>query len=89
VPILLRNARRIVSGLAKPQRDATRCNGVSLSSSRRLAASTRAISTKSAGVLWLGWRDVFHALDAHLVALVRVVLSTPHPAIMTETPECG
>jgi len=29
----VRNALRIVSGLAKPQRDATRCNGVSLSSS--------------------------------------------------------
>ncbi len=51
MPILCKKARRIVSELVKPQRDATRCNGVSLSSSSRLAASTRAISTNSAGVV--------------------------------------
>jgi hypothetical protein len=37
VPIRRKNARRMVSGLAKPQLEATRCKGLSVSSSRRRA----------------------------------------------------
>ena len=79
MPIRLTKARRIVSGLVKPQRDATRCNCVSLSSSNRLAASTRAI---------LSGRDRHHAgrfrrkqrswSSAPLRSLVQDVLAAHH-----------
>jgi hypothetical protein len=48
---------RVVSRRVKPQRDATRCIGVSLSSSSRFAASTRGISMKSAGVVPVSSRN--------------------------------